>query len=79
MEDRTISEILNKEVEGKVSIKGWIHNKRSSGGIQFLLIRDGTAFIQCTVRKDKVGEKLFGIVDRLPPESAVEMTGQHQT
>ena len=75
MEDRTISEILNKEVEDKVSIKGWIHNKRSSGGIQFLLIRDGTAFIQCTVRKDKVGEKLFGIVDRLPPESAVEMTG----
>jgi len=74
MEYSDIGEILTGK-EGKVWIHGWLHNKRSSGGIQFLLIRDGTGFIQCTLRKDKADKKIFEEVDKLPLESAVEIEG----
>ncbi len=69
-----IEEILSGK-EGKVSLHGWIANKRSSGGIQFIFLRDGTGFVQCTMKKDKVGEKIFEGVEKLPVESAVEMEG----
>jgi asparaginyl-tRNA synthetase len=69
-----IEKIL-KGKEGKVEIKGWLHNKRSSGGIQFLIIRDGTGFIQCTLRKDAIDEKTFEETEKLPLESAVEISG----
>src|SRR2546425_720821 len=60
---------------GKVSVRGWLHHKRSSGGLQFLELRDGTGFIQCTLRKGKVDEKTFGQVDKLPVESVIEIEG----
>jgi asparaginyl-tRNA synthetase len=69
-----IAEIL-KGMEGKVEIKGWLHNKRSSGGILFLIIRDGTGFIQCTLKKDVIEEKTFEETEKLPLESAVEIEG----
>jgi asparaginyl-tRNA synthetase len=75
MEFETISNILNKSIEGRVSIRGWLHNKRSSGGINFLLIRDGTGIIQCTIRKDKVKPDVFELSEKLPLESTVEITG----
>ncbi|MEM5869567.1 MAG: asparagine--tRNA ligase [Candidatus Aenigmatarchaeota archaeon] len=70
-----ISKILEGKEEGEVEIKGWLHNKRSSGGILFLIIRDGTGFIQCTLKKDQVDEKTFDEIERLPLESAVEIFG----
>lgn len=36
------------EWEGKeVTLRGWVYNRRSSGKLQFLLLRDGTGVIQC--------------------------------
>jgi len=69
-----ISEILAGK-EGKFSIHGWLHGKRSSGGIQFLIIRDGTGFIQCTLKKDAVDKKTFDEIDKLPMESVLEIEG----
>ena len=40
-----ISECKDQEVE----IRGWLYNKRSSGKIRFLLVRDGTGLIQGTI------------------------------
>jgi asparaginyl-tRNA synthetase len=71
----TIREILNGK-EGKESIHGWLHNKRSSGGILFLEISDGTGFIQSTVRKDKLSEKKFEEIERLPLQSVIEISGE---
>lgn len=78
MEHIDISEILNGK-EGKTKIHGWLHNKRSSGGIQFLIVRDGTGFIQCTLIKNKIGEKSFDEIERLPAESAIEIEGIAKT
>jgi asparaginyl-tRNA synthetase len=70
-----ISEILQGK-EGEVTIHGWLHHKRSSGGIQFLIIRDGTGYIQATLRKEKIDEKTFKEIEKLPVESVVEITGK---
>ncbi len=71
-----VSSILAGKIDGKkVEIIGWLHNKRSSGGIHFLLIRDGTGVIQCTVKKDKVGEENFEMTEKLTLESSLEVFG----
>ena len=55
-----------------VTIKGWLHNRRSSGKIHFLILRDGTGFIQGVMSKAAVGEEVFKKADHLAQESAVD-------
>ena len=38
-----------------VTLRGWLHNRRSSGKIHFLTVRDGTGFIQAVMSKAAVG------------------------
>ncbi|MBI5463999.1 MAG: asparagine--tRNA ligase, partial [Ignavibacteriales bacterium] len=45
---------LSKHVGQEVTLHGWLYNKRSSGKIKFLLLRDGTGMIQCVVVKSNV-------------------------
>lgn len=72
----SISDILDgKLTESEVEIKGWLVNKRSSGGVQFLIIRDGTGFIQATIHKDEVSAKVFEDAERLTQESSVILRG----
>jgi len=76
MEFLDTSRIFAGGFEGKrVHVRGWIHHRRSGGGIQFLLLRDGAGVIQCTLKKDKVGAKTFETIGELPVESTVEITG----
>src|SRR3990170_4783441 len=71
-----IAEILDgKHDEERIAIRGWVYNQRSSGGIQFLMMRDGTGVIQCTLNKGNVGDDTFNNVERLPMESVLELTG----
>ncbi len=64
------------QFEGKeVTIKGWLYNKRSSGKLRFLLVRDGSAIIQCVVFKNDVSEQVFADADALTQESSLEITG----
>jgi len=69
-----VAKILAGE-EGTQTIRGWLHNKRSSGGILFLIVRDGTGMIQCVVRRDTFDEETFNKIERLPVESVIEITG----
>jgi asparaginyl-tRNA synthetase len=64
------------EHEGaEVTIKGWLHNRRSSGRIHFLIVRDGTGFIQAVMSKAAVGEALFRAADHLSQETSIIVTG----
>ncbi|HLB99702.1 MAG TPA: asparagine--tRNA ligase [Candidatus Bathyarchaeia archaeon] len=48
-----IREILEGCHENKkVSIRGWVYRKREGKGMIFLVVRDSTGFIQCTIKKD---------------------------
>ena len=60
----------------EVTIKGWLYNKRSSGKVRFLLVRDGSAIIQCVVVKSEVSEKVFEATDLLTQESSLIVTGK---
>jgi asparaginyl-tRNA synthetase len=58
-----------------VTLRGWLHNRRSSGKIHFLTVRDGTGFIQCVMSKAAVGEEAFGRADHLSQETSLIVTG----
>jgi asparaginyl-tRNA synthetase len=58
-----------------VTIRGWLHNRRSSGKIHFLQVRDGSGFIQCVMSKQAVGEEVFKKADHLSQESAIVVHG----
>lgn len=58
-----------------VKIGAWIANKRSSGKIAFLQLRDGTGFMQAVVVKEQVGEELFKTAKSLTQETSVYITG----
>ena len=58
-----------------VTLQGWLHNRRSSGKIHFLTVRDGTGFIQCVMSKPAVGEEAFKAADHLSQETAVNVHG----
>lgn len=66
-----VKNYLNKEV----TIGGWLANKRSSGKIAFLQLRDGTGFIQGVVVKAEVTEEVFTMAKGLSQESSVYVTG----
>jgi asparaginyl-tRNA synthetase len=58
-----------------VTIKGWLHNRRSSGKIHLLTVRDGSGFLQVVMGKRDVDEATFQKADHLGQESAVIVTG----
>jgi len=66
---------VGKYVDQDVILKGWLYNKRSSGKLRFLLLRDGTETIQCVVFKGSVTEKVFDDATALTQESSFEVTG----
>jgi len=71
-------EDLKNHVGEELTLRGWLYNKRSSGKIQFLLLRDGTGICQCVVMKNAVSEEVFGAFDKLTQESAFAVTGKVQ-
>ncbi|GLY09767.1 asparagine--tRNA ligase [Pseudobacillus badius] len=73
----TIAEV-GQFVGQEVTIGAWLANKRSSGKIAFLQLRDGTGFIQGVVVKSEVGEELFKAAKALTQESSLYVTGMVQ-
>ena len=59
----------------EVSIRGWLRHRRSSGKIQFLVLRDGTADMQAVVSKAVVGDDQFAATAALTQESSLIVTG----
>lgn len=58
-----------------VRIGAWVANKRSSGKIAFLQLRDGKAYFQGIVVKADVSEETFELAKGLTQESSVFVTG----
>lgn len=68
---KDLAEYVGKEV----TLRGWLHNKRSSGKVKFLILRDGSGLLQCIVFKGNVSEEVFDTADKLTQESSFEVTG----
>ncbi|MBU1299101.1 MAG: asparagine--tRNA ligase [Bacteroidetes bacterium] len=69
-------EELSKYVGDEVEIKGWVYNKRSSGKIRFIIVRDGTGIVQCIMMKNAISEEVFTKFDELTQESSLIVVGK---
>ena len=66
---------ISNYVGQEVTIKGWVYNRTDKGKLVFLLIRDGSGFVQCVAFKGDLEAEVFDKVMRLPQESSVIITG----
>jgi asparaginyl-tRNA synthetase len=66
---------LAAHVGSTVTLRGWLYNKRSSGKLHFLEVRDGFGQVQCVMAKAAVGDESFARADKTTQESSVEVTG----
>ena len=66
---------ISQYVDQEVTVNGWLHNRRSSGKIHFLVMRDGTGFLQVVMSKKVVGDAAFEKASHLSQETSLSITG----
>src|SRR4051812_1051274 len=66
---------LGEHVGEEVVLRGWLYNRRSSGKLHFLELRDGSGTVQCVMFKGDVSPELFAAGDKVQQESSLEITG----
>jgi asparaginyl-tRNA synthetase len=74
MSQTYISDIA-KHLGAEVTIKGWLYNKRSSGKLAFLEVRDGSGTIQGVASKKDVSEAAWENCEKVTQESSIVVTG----
>jgi len=76
MKDRVYISDVSKHADQEVVIHGWLYNKRSSGKLWFLQVRDGSGIIQAVVFKGDVSEEIFQRCEEVTQESSIVVTGK---
>lgn len=67
---------LASHVGEEVTVAGWMYNKRGSGKIYFLQLRDGSGFAQAVVSADSVSSDVMSKAEKLQMESSCKVTGK---
>jgi len=75
IEDFVAIEHLAEHEGASVTLKGWLFNKRGSKNLYFLILRDGTGFVQCVVAKDDVSDAAWNAADDAGQEASLEIQG----
>ncbi len=70
-----IEDIANYR-DREIEVRGWVYNKRSSGKVRFLIVRDGTGLLQATAFSADPDAPLFRTFDSLTQESSVIVRGR---
>jgi len=73
--DRTEIRLLPERVGESVRVAGWVATIRSSGKIAFVVIRDGSGYLQCVVSKRDVPDAVWAAATDLTQEASVLVTG----
>ena len=68
-------EEISKYTGQEVTVQGWVYNRTDKGKLVFLLVRDGSGFVQCVAFKGDLPEAVFDQLTRLPQESSVIISG----
>jgi asparaginyl-tRNA synthetase len=75
----TLPVVYIKDLRGHagqpVELRGWVYNTRSGGKIRFLILRDGTGYLQCVAGAQDVTPEQFELLGALDQESSVIVTG----
>ncbi|GIV34945.1 MAG: asparagine--tRNA ligase [Chitinophagales bacterium] len=73
---KTYISSLKQYIEQNVTLEGWVANKRTGKGIVFLILRDGTGFVQCVVSRQDVSAAIFADAEKLTLESSLNVSGK---
>ena len=66
---------LRDRVGDVVTLRGWVANKREGKGLAFVVLRDGTGFVQCVISEHEIGAEAFAPSGDLSLETSVRLTG----
>ena len=75
MEQVRISD-LGTYVDQEIELWGWVYNKRSSGGVAFLQLRDGSSSCQAVVTQGEVEDIVWNAAEQITMESSVKIGGR---
>ncbi len=67
---------LNQHEAQEVELRGWVYHHRSSGKIQFIVLRDGSGICQCVLSRSEVDPEVFAAARELTQESSVVVRGR---
>jgi asparaginyl-tRNA synthetase len=71
----TVQESLAKG-KGKVSLRGWVYRVRTFNDKVFVVLRDSTGIVQCVIKPEQVGKKVFDESRKLSQESSFTISGE---
>jgi asparaginyl-tRNA synthetase len=66
---------LPGRIGASVTVRGWVMTTRSSGKIAFMVLRDGTGYLQCVLVKAEVDDSTWDAFRALTQETSVVVTG----
>tara|TARA_B100000809_G_scaffold56568_1_gene52534 strand:- start:4462 stop:5751 length:1290 start_codon:yes stop_codon:yes gene_type:complete len=69
---------LKNSIGKEVQVNGWVYNIRSIGKIWFVIVRDGTGYVQCVVTSNDVSPEVFDLENTLTQESSLKIKGTVQ-
>src|SRR5713226_3544158 len=75
MPERHWIEELPQHAGQTVAVRGWVSTTRSSGKIAFVVVRDGTGFLQAVISKKDVSPDVWDAFGKLTQETSLEVTG----
>jgi asparaginyl-tRNA synthetase len=70
---------LHQHANQRVTVQGWVMTTRSSGKIAFLVLRDGSGYLQCVVSKNEVPEPVWQAFQTLAQETSLAVEGVVRT
>src|SRR6266850_5327019 len=75
MPERHWIEELPRHAGQAVAVRGWVATTRSSGKIAFVVVRDGTGYLQVVLSKKEVPDAAWEAFGRLTQETSIQVTG----
>ena len=75
MQGHTEIRHLGSRENQEAIVRGWLYARRESGKVRFLVVRDGTGYLQCVVVAKEVAPEVFAACGTLGQESSLEVRG----
>lgn len=69
------TELVEANIDEKVTIMGWVQKRRDLGGVIFLDVRDRTGILQIVVDSSSIGEEEFAKSERIRSEYVIAVEG----
>src|SRR5215510_11591477 len=60
----------------EVRVQGWLYNKREKGKLAFLIVRDGTGYLQAVAFQPEVSAGVFEACQKVTQESSLDVEGR---